>query len=104
LRDTDFSGLPATVIVTAQCDPLSSDGEAYRDRIAAAGGRAHWHEAPGMVHSFVRARHLSSRAGAAFAEIVAALAALGAGTWPYEQNHQAEEESIQRHKESGRVR
>jgi acetyl esterase len=104
LSDNDFSGLPATVIITAQCDPLSSDGEAYRDRVVAAGGRAHWHEAPGLVHSFVRARHLSSRAGAAFSEIVVALAALGAGTWPYEQNHQAEEKSIQRRKKSGRVR
>ena len=28
LADTDFSGLPPTVIVTAECDPLSSDGEA----------------------------------------------------------------------------
>ena len=28
----DFSGLPPTVIVTAECDPLSSDGETYRDR------------------------------------------------------------------------
>jgi acetyl esterase len=40
LCDTDFSGLPPTVIVTAQCDPLSSDGETYRARITAAGGQA----------------------------------------------------------------
>ena len=43
LADTDFSGLPPTAIVTAECDPLSSDGEAYRDRILAAGGKAWWH-------------------------------------------------------------
>ena len=30
LADTDFANLPPTVIVTAECDPLSSDGEAYR--------------------------------------------------------------------------
>ena len=46
-RDSDFAGLPPTVIVTAQCDPLSSDGEAYRDRIVAAGGRAAWREEAG---------------------------------------------------------
>src|SRR5690606_8464732 len=40
LADTDFSGLPPTVAITAECDPLSSDGEAYRDRIRAAGGKA----------------------------------------------------------------
>src|SRR5689334_22301349 len=26
LRDGDFSGLPPTFIITAECDPLSSDG------------------------------------------------------------------------------
>jgi len=36
LCDTDFSDLPPTIVVTAQCDPLSSDGEIYRDRILAA--------------------------------------------------------------------
>ena len=30
--------------ITAECDPLSSDGEAYRDRILAAGGKAAWFE------------------------------------------------------------
>lgn len=83
LRDADFTGLPATVIVTAQCDPLSSDGEAYRDRIAAAGGRAFWHEEPGLVHSFLRARHTARRAGESFARIIAAVTALGKGEWPY---------------------
>jgi len=82
LDDLDFSGLPPTVIVTAECDPLSSDGERYCDRVLAAGGLAHWYEAPGLVHSFMRARKSSARAEAAGERIVAALAALGAGTWP----------------------
>ena len=42
LADTDFANLPPTVLITAQCDPLSSDGETYRDRVTAAGGRATW--------------------------------------------------------------
>lgn len=82
LRDTDFSGLPPTVIVTAECDPLSSDGEAYRDRILAAGGRAWWHEEPRLVHSFLRARTTVPAAAEAFARIVAAVAALGRGDLP----------------------
>ncbi|RWP44146.1 alpha/beta hydrolase fold domain-containing protein, partial [Mesorhizobium sp.] len=81
LRDSDFSGLPPTVVVTAQCDPLSSDGEAYRDRILAAGGRAWWHEEPRLVHSFLRARKTVPRAGEAFTRIVAAIATLGKGGW-----------------------
>ena len=82
LADTEFAGLPPTVIVTAQCDPLSSDGEAYRDRIVAAGGRAAWREEAGLVHSFLRGRRSSRRAAQAFDHIIAAVAALGKGAWP----------------------
>ncbi|RWG80774.1 alpha/beta hydrolase [Mesorhizobium sp.] len=78
LKDGDFSGLPSTVVVTAECDPLSSDGEAYRDRILAAGGRAWWREEPRLVHSFLRARPTVPCAAAAFARIVGDIARLGA--------------------------
>ncbi|MGO4837659.1 alpha/beta hydrolase, partial [Rhizobiaceae sp. 2RAB30] len=57
MRDPDFSSLPATVIITAECDPLSSDGEAYRDRVRAAGGKAFSREEAGLVHGYLRARH-----------------------------------------------
>ncbi|GLQ82457.1 lipase/esterase [Mesorhizobium huakuii] len=83
LRDRDFSGLPPTVIITAECDPLSSDGEAYRDRIVAAGGKAWWHEEKRLVHSFLRARATVPAVAEAFARIIAAIAALGRGEWPY---------------------
>ena len=83
LRDNDFSGLPPTVIITAECDPLSSDGETYRDRIVAAGGKAWWHEEKRLVHSFLRARTTVPAAAEAFARIIAAIASLGRGEWPY---------------------
>ncbi|CDX24723.1 Lipase (Esterase) [Mesorhizobium plurifarium] len=83
LKDRDFSGLPPTIIVTAECDPLSSDGEVYRDRIVAAGGQAWWREEPRLVHSFLRARFTVPRAAEAFARIVADIGALGRGEWPY---------------------
>ncbi|MET2829976.1 alpha/beta hydrolase [Mesorhizobium shangrilense] len=83
LRDSDFSGLPPTVIITAECDPLSSDGEAYRDGILAADGKAWWHEEKRLVHSFLRARTTVPAAADAFARIVAAVGALGRGDWPY---------------------
>ncbi|TPO04972.1 alpha/beta hydrolase, partial [Mesorhizobium sp. CU2] len=79
LRDRDFSGLPPTVIVTAECDPLSSDGEAYRNRILAAGGQAWWREEKRLVHSFLRARMTVPRAAEAFARIISDIARLGAG-------------------------
>lgn len=78
LRDDNFAGLPPTVVVTAECDPLSSDGEAYRDRILAAGGRALWREEPRLTHSFLRARATVPRAAGAFARIIADIARLGA--------------------------
>lgn len=82
LQDTDFSGLPPTWIVSAECDPLSDDGRTYRDRILAAGGRAHWHLEPGLVHGYLRARTTVPRARASFARITAAIQALGRGSWP----------------------
>jgi acetyl esterase len=84
LHDMDFSGLPPSVMITAECDPLSSDGEAYRDAILAAGGQAMWIEEPGLVHGYLRARVMSQKAAASFDRIVGAISALGAGDWPAE--------------------
>jgi acetyl esterase len=39
LAASNFSDMPPTVVFTAECDPLSSDGEIYRDRIMATGGQ-----------------------------------------------------------------
>ncbi|MGJ8594435.1 alpha/beta hydrolase [Sulfitobacter sp.] len=83
LQDTDFSGLPPTVIVTAQCDPLASDGESYRDAIVSAGGRAVWFNEVGLVHGCLRARRMSIRGAAFFDRVSDAVAALVKGTWPY---------------------
>ncbi|MDH3743333.1 MAG: alpha/beta hydrolase [Hyphomicrobiales bacterium] len=83
LDDSDFTGLPATVIVSAQCDPLSDDGRHYRDKIHAAGGKAVWFNEDGLVHGYLRARHSVERARASFTRIVEAARALGSGVWPY---------------------
>ncbi|KUM25484.1 esterase [Mesorhizobium loti] len=81
LADADFAYLPPTVLITAECDPLSSDGEAYRDRVVAAGGRAWWFEEPGLVHGYLRARHMVGRARASFTRIVEAVSVLGKSEW-----------------------
>jgi acetyl esterase len=83
LHDTDFSGLPPTVIVTAQCDPLASDGPAYAARLTAAGVRAVSFEEAGLVHGYLRARATVPRAADSFTRIVNAIAALSRGGWPY---------------------
>lgn len=84
LLDRDFRNLPPTVVITAECDPLSSDGEAYRDRILAAGGKAFWREEEGLVHGYLRARHSVTRARESFARIADAVGLLGRKEWPIE--------------------
>ena len=81
LADADFSNLPPTVLITAECDPLSSDGAAYGSRVVEAGGRAMWVEEPGLVHGYLRARHSVARARASFTRIVEAIGALGRREW-----------------------
>lgn len=83
LADTDFTSLPPTVIITAECDPLSSDGETYRDALLNAGGKAHWIEEPGLIHSFMRGRKSVARAAAAFDHVTDAVGTLGRQEWPY---------------------
>lgn len=81
LRDKDFSGIAPTVIVAAECDPLASDGPAYRDAIRAAGGKAIAFEEQGMVHGYLRARHSVAGARQSFSRIVRAVRMLGHGKW-----------------------
>ena len=84
LQDADFSALPPTVVVTADCDPLRDDGSAYCDRINAAGGQAHWINEPGLIHGYLRARTTVRRAADSFERILVAIEALGQGIWSYD--------------------
>ena len=83
LQDTDFSGLPPTVAIAAECDPLADDAHEYAAAIRAAGGQAVSFTAPGMVHGYLRARVTVPRAAASFTEICTAISALAQGRWPY---------------------
>lgn len=83
LNDSDFSALPSTVVISAQCDPLSDNGRDYCDKILKAGGRAVWFNEEGLVHGYLRGRHRVKRAGESFARIVKAIEVLGQARWPY---------------------
>lgn len=84
LRDTDFTGLPRTIIISAACDPLADDGRDYRDAIRAVGGRAEWINEDGLIHGYLRARFMSAKARDSFARIVAGIQCLGQGLWPHD--------------------
>ena len=91
LADRDFSGLPPTVVLSAEFDPLAGDGEAYCSRILAAGGKAWWRQEAGLVHGYLRARHGAARARESFTRMVDAIRALGRKEWTYPLHSAAQE-------------
>lgn len=82
LQDDDFTGLPSTVAIGAECDPLCDDATDYAARIRGAGGRAVAWVEPGLVHGYLRARTTVGRARASFGRITAAISALAEGRLP----------------------
>lgn len=52
LLATDFSNQPATLVITAEFDPLRDEGEAYAKALAAAGNQVVLHRMPDALHAF----------------------------------------------------
>ena len=52
LREADLSGLPRTIIHTAEFDPLHDEGAAYAERLRSAGIPVSHTVHPGMIHLF----------------------------------------------------
>ncbi|OHX21891.1 alpha/beta hydrolase [Chromobacterium sphagni] len=69
----DLAGAPPAYIQTAGFDPLRDEGEAYADRLAAAGGVAQHRRYPGLIHGFFNLAGCVDEAGAAFDDAAAAL-------------------------------
>ncbi|MGQ0484073.1 MAG: alpha/beta hydrolase [Hyphomicrobiales bacterium] len=76
LRETNYAGLPPAFMVAAGLDPLHDDCEAYAARLKLAGVQAFVRHEPLLVHAFLRARHMSEPARAAFNAIVEAAGSL----------------------------
>lgn len=72
----DFTGLPPTFALGAECDPLADDVLIYANAITAAGGQALAIVEPGLVHGHLRARHMSQKAARSFARVTTAISQL----------------------------
>ena len=69
----DFSMNPPTIVFSADVDPLRDDARLYVDKLQTAGVSSEWINEPGLVHDYLRARHVSDTAGAAFTRICNAI-------------------------------
>ncbi|BCI51072.1 alpha/beta hydrolase [Mycolicibacterium litorale] len=72
---TDFTGLPAAVVVTAECDPIRDWGERYAARLRAAGVQTTQTRYPGAYHGFLMRSDATARGRLALAETAALLRA-----------------------------
>jgi acetyl esterase len=69
----DLHGLPAALVITAECDPMRDGGEDYGQRLLQAGVPATVSRYDGMVHGFMHMRTLTPQANQALAEVITAL-------------------------------
>lgn len=75
----DFGGLAPAWIATAQYDPLSDEGDAYAEKLRAAGNEVTLKRYPGMIHEFFKMGGFVPDVAQAHADAAAALrAAFGA--------------------------
>jgi len=71
----DLNGLPPSIVITCEHDPLRDQGEAYADRLRAAGVPTIMRREQGMVHNFMLWDTVSPACAAAADRVAADLAA-----------------------------
>jgi acetyl esterase len=73
LRAATLAGLPPAYLLTVGYDPLLSEGEAYGERLAAAGVAVRHRHYPGQIHGFITMGKVIAAAEPAIDEAAAAL-------------------------------
>jgi acetyl esterase len=68
-----MAGLPPALVITAGCDPLRDEGEAYAARLRDAGVPVTLTRYEGIFHGFIRMTRLHGKARAALDEIAGSL-------------------------------
>jgi acetyl esterase/lipase len=73
MNATDFRGLPPAMVITAECDPLRDQGEAYARKLEAAGVRVELKRYEGMIHPFLSLAGIITAGKTAIADAAAAV-------------------------------
>ena len=76
LLDADLVGLPPTVMATAEFDPLRDEGDAFAQRLRAAGVTVRHLQGPGLIHGFLAFSGVVAAADECSTEAITALDAL----------------------------
>ena len=72
----NLNGMPPALVLTAECDPLRDEGEAYAKRLQASGTAVTLTRYDGMIHPFLNFMGISAGAQKAIDQIAAAVRAL----------------------------
>lgn len=86
LLANDLRGLPPALIITAECDPLRDEGEAYAKRLTAAGVEVTCTRYAGMIHPFFSLPGVIPQAYDAFQQIAGHV---GSARVPPKRHHRA---------------
>jgi acetyl esterase len=73
----DLRGLPPALILTAECDPLREEDQAYAERLREAGVPVTCTGYPGMIHPFFTLAAVVPQAFDAIRQIAEAVRAAG---------------------------